>query len=611
MANHTLRDQFTEKPQLLVRERLISLGESIAITLYLPQGMEKGLLQVYPRFLENSGLQPVDAVPDSLAAWIGTCESRSISFETDAAGFAELSYQPDLTGNFLIRWQTDGGDLFRYFSVITPDFTVATFSTFFEADPQPSFHSFGIPVDYKLPAAQFAADDPLCQKLARYHREFGDLVVMNCPDSPEIGVDERAGVIGSAIETAKHFIPDENDFRSIRIDMQHFIDYGYTQSLKKLGVVDHCGLWEANALYWLGMPEFFYYASDNDCRKTSQAEKGSILTHQWDFCPGFHFPGPVTWHYRTAHGDWEKTEHCLRQALQEAENCAAMSGHPAFITPLYEGVTPNQGFEEPNDPHYLDGRLEQFILRFQKFYACQAVRDFKLVFSRSIDIADYYLRHWAVTPRTLFSTLSDHIDYDNWWQCIWTNERIPAARARLPWLTRPSSVMAHREKTTFGKFFDTGIPLKDSLSYEFLIVEDQKRSLRFERECPHPLWWFDYTDPAPFYSKGTKVYRVAPDADIVKRITRENGEVIVSLSITSPCEIDDYTITVWDVPASVYQNNEVRFEGARECLVAWNTAREYHLVIRFDLKKECSIRISWPDNRTAGAQASTGKSGQT
>lgn len=24
-------------------------------------------------------------------------------------------------------------------------------------------------------------------------------------------------------------------------------------------------------------------------------------------------------------------------------------------------------------------------------------------------------------------------------------------------------------------------------------IEEQKRQVRFERECPNPIWWFDYT----------------------------------------------------------------------------------------------------------------------
>ncbi len=37
-------------------------------------------------------------------------------------------------------------------------------------------------------------------------------------------------------------------------------------------------------------------------------------------------------------------------------------------------------------------------------------------------------------------------------------------------------------------------PYKDPLSYEYILVEDQQRQMRFERECPHPIWYFDYTE---------------------------------------------------------------------------------------------------------------------
>ena len=105
---------------------------------------------------------------------------------------------------------------------------------------------------------------------------------------------------------------------------------------------------EANARPWLGMPEFPYFSSPTDCRKAHQGEGGSAIAHQWDFCGGWHFIGPVSWHYKAAAGDWTRAEPCLRQGIEELVNLAHLSGHPAFAVPLYDGLVvagyPNPAF---------------------------------------------------------------------------------------------------------------------------------------------------------------------------------------------------------------------------------------------------------------------------
>lgn len=84
-------------------------------------------------------------------------------------------------------------------------------------------------------------------------------------------------VYGEGLRKARALLPDPLDHRSIRVDMKHNEDPGYPRAFAELGVNDHCGLWEANCAPWLGMPEFPYYASPEDCRKVNQggAERSS------------------------------------------------------------------------------------------------------------------------------------------------------------------------------------------------------------------------------------------------------------------------------------------------------------------------------------------------
>jgi len=51
----------------------------------------------------------------------------------------------------------------------------------------------------------------------------------------------------------------------------------------------------------------------------------------------------------------------------------------------------------------------------------------------------------------------------------------------LPWFTRFS-------------YMKEQLYHKDPASYEFVLVEDHHRSVRFERNCATPIWWYEYTE---------------------------------------------------------------------------------------------------------------------
>ena len=175
---------------------------------------------------------------------------------------------------------------------------------------------------------------------------------------------------------AREFFSDPQEVRSARVEMHHELDPGYTDTLSALGVNEHCGMWEANAKPWLGMPEFPYFASSTDCRKSRQEPGGAVVAHQWDFCGGWHFFGPVSWHYKAARGDWAASERCLRLALDEFRELARMSGHPAFVTPLYDGLAgpgyPNPSFQyAQRDPRTFQGEVEDAFVSSRALDAAQ------------------------------------------------------------------------------------------------------------------------------------------------------------------------------------------------------------------------------------------------
>jgi len=328
------------------------------------------------------------------------------------------------------------------------------------------------------------------------------------PDTPDLNQEDRIQQYGAALERCRTLLPHPASCRPARLEMHHDLDPGYTEALERLGVTDHCGLWEANAKPWLGMPEFPYFSSPVDCRKTRQTPGGLVVAHQWDFCGGWHFLGPVSWHYGASDRVWDAAERCLRQGMAEAVNLAELSGHPAFLLPLYDGVTHNHGFAAGQlDDRFADlDDMARFVDRYQRFMGFEMTKTYKLVFTRTMDIADYYRRHYPYTPRTVFVSKTDHVLYDMWWLCDWYNHRNLLTRERIPWWTRVSTI--HRLR-------NTSHPYKDPLSSEYVLIEDHKRSIRFERECPNPIWWFDYTvqERGP---KGSAVtHTETPDVEVI------------------------------------------------------------------------------------------------
>jgi hypothetical protein len=756
-------------PQLLTGSRLLRLGESIEFRFYLPEGVTSGDLEVFPRYLERA--RPGKRfVPGEPPTWLDELQPEHLHVHF-ARGEAMLSYTPTQPGSYLARWRAGEETLYRYFAAIEDDWTVLRFSTFIGLESEPTLHGTGIPLDYRLPVERFDLDDPLCAEFIRYQRLHGDNVIPAFADTPDLSVEERVRVYGEGLERVRALMPDPSSARSARVDMRHDLDTGYTETFMRLGVNDHCGLNEANAKPWLGMPEFPYFSSPVDCRKANQEPGGTVVAHQWDFCGGWHFIGPVSWHYKAAEGDWPATERCLRQGMNEFEAAAEMSGHPIFAVPLYDGVCradyPNPSFpcevpeprrfrgevrdvfvsdraldeaetrrvmqeglsavpealvawslgkglalpsedapvteapvpltgaeftlgcwvkpgrsQEPwanllsshnNDPggnhrgvsleqdgeranrfyliagtgtgwvgtdtttqltagewqhfavvrqgsqliHYLNGELSavgqvpagplapatdpfrvgdwargqasgagnmpEFVERYQRFVAFELPKQFRVVFARSIDIADYYRRHFELTPRTVFSSKTDHLLYDRWWLCNWCARSELITLDRLPWDTRLSSVFDTRERVH---------PFKDPLSCEYLLVEDHRRSIRFERECPNPIWWFDYTQQERGPQGSAIAHTRTPDVTVLGSAwERTAAGAAMTLTMQTQARFPNYAVCLWALPADLQPAAERIETTAKEFVLARNADGESHLVLCFDLEPGAQVRV--------------------
>jgi hypothetical protein len=592
-----------DKPQWTTGPRLLRSGERIEFNFYLPGGAEQGGLAVFHRYLESaddhSEFQDVDDL-----SWLDkqTPELFNLKLVDSRASF---TYCPATPGNYIARWVADGEVFHRYFAVIDDDSIVLRFSTFIELESEPSLHPTGIPLDYRLPLERFVPGSKLFEKLLGYHRLFGDSVIPALLDTPPAGSTEnmttgdRVRYYAEGLEHIRTLLPDPSDTRSARIEMEHAVDPGYVEVFERLGLNDHFGLQEPNILPWLGMPEFPYFASPIDFRKTNQDSNGEVVSHTWDFCAGFHFVGPVSWHYAVSEGDFGRAEGCIRQAMDELKNMTEMSGYPAFANPLYDGATRNYGY--PNGQFNYGGRsIEQFVERWQRLIAFDLTRDYKLVFARSIDIADYYRRHFEVTPRTVFSSKTEHSTYDKWWSCEWGRTQTRSAHEHIPWSTRISTIMAERRSeatVTYtnlvsGKEVTRPAITKDPRSNEHLLIEDQHRSIRFERESANPIWWFDYTVQERG-QKGSEInHTETPDVDVIRSDWSGKDDRTITLKMVTEVEFKDYAIALWGIPAKFSPDRSRIMTNATDFILAKNSDDEFHMVLMFDLKPDVEIFVT-------------------
>ena len=632
-----LNERFMGKAQVMTGARLLKLGEAVHFDFYVPDGMDHGDLTVFPRYLELA--EPGDAFQaEGTLDWVDALEHETVPLAF-SDGWASATYRPTAAGNYLARWRAGGETFYRYFAAIEDDYVVIRWGGY-PVVQRPTLHATGIPVELPLavepytdPTSKeqyrqsFHPDDPLYQAFLEFHRLHGDLIAAQYPDTPGLSQDERVALYGEALERVKGLLPDQRDALTGRVEMWHGQDPGYAETFRRLGITNHFGLQMANGGSWMGMPEFPYYTSAHDLRKTNQGEGGPVVAHQWDYCSGWHFLGPVTWHsqFDNAPNHWDDTARCLTDGLEEAANLAEMSGHPAFLFPLYDAAftsqvnggelrdlmdDPNWGPDTPHYPSYA------YVDRFQRFFAFEMPKQFHIAYARSSDVADYYRRHFPVTPRSVFVSRTDHAFYDMNWLNGWAGGHILLTRERLPWNTRISSVHNVRRLIPYGG--------KDPQSYEYLVVEDQQRSVRFEREAINPLWWYDYTNQQqeidadgnshihwvqtpdvdfyqenrnwPYYN-GVDPTRPPTFRDAPRWMADESG-MTVRLRAVTEASFPDYAIALWGLPDSFARDpRPERIQtNAKEFVLAKNTEGEHHLVLMFDLKPGCVVEVTLLDD---------------
>jgi hypothetical protein len=136
-------------------------------------------------------------------------------------------------------------------------------------------------------------------------------------------------------------------------------------------------------------------------------------------------------------------------------------------------------------------------------------------------------------------------------------------------------------------------PSKDPLSYEYVLVEDQRRQMRFERECPNPIWWFDYTNPQRGPGGSSISWVKTPDVDIRRSDWTRSGDAqTIRLRMRTQSSFPDYAICLWGVPSSFTAERSRITTNAKDFIAVRNTAGEFHLVLTFDLEPDAELTVS-------------------
>jgi hypothetical protein len=226
----------------------------------------------------------------------------------------------------------------------------------------------------------------------------------------------------------------------------------------------------------------------------------------------------------------------------------------------------------------------RFVERYQRLLAFDFPKQHKVAYARTIDMADYYRRHFKTTPRTVFVSKTDHVQYDMWWLSMWCDGKVLVPRERIPWLTRVSSILSARRQGPYWK---------DPLSYEYVLIEDQRRSIRFERECPNPIWWFDYTKPDLRPEGSAIAHTETPDVTVIRSPwIRNKGRMTTTLTMKTNAEFPDYVIVLWGLPDDYKPGMQVDTD-AKDYVVARSTEGECHLVLFFDLKPDAQLEVAF------------------
>lgn len=194
----------------------------------------------------------------------------------------------------------------------------------------------------------------------------------------------------------------------------------------------------------------------------------------------------------------------------------------------------------------------------------------------------------------MYSSKSRHIRYDAWWtQGALNHYGVLYTPERIPWSTRLSTVQKMRMTPVLPlPRIQDSLPFKDPLSCEFILIEEQKRQMRFERESPNPIWWFDYTRNERTAKGSVLNATTIPDVQIQRAQSFDEATgLTITLTMKTQARFPGYAIALWNLPIEYGANSEDIFTSGQSYTLVRNTDGETHMVLDFDLKPSAEVEV--------------------
>ena len=337
------------EPQLITSARLLKLGEEIAFTFTVPPNVTAGPLEVFVRYLETADPGSRFHAGRDLE-WLDHLPRETLPVRV-AQGTATVTYTPTKRGSYLAPLAGRRRDLLPLLRGHRGRLGGAAFQ---HASRTWSPSRPSTPRAFRwttaCPASDFGRTMRCSGSSCAYHRHFGESIIPALPDTPQLTLEQRLEPLRrrrgarAAAHARPEQIPGQPGWRCvttwIRATPRRSCDWASTTT---------AGCNEANAQPWLGMPEFPYFSSPVDCRKVNQGPSGAVVAHQWDFCGGWHFIGPVSWHFKAADGELgARREVHPRRASRSwptSRHSAAIRRSPCHSTTASSGrATPIRAF---------------------------------------------------------------------------------------------------------------------------------------------------------------------------------------------------------------------------------------------------------------------------
>ncbi len=116
--------------------------------------------------------------------------------------------------------------------------------------------------------------------------------------------------------------------------------------------------------------------------------------------------------------------------------------------------------------------------------------------------------------------------------------------------------------------------------------------MRFERECPNPIWWFDYRVQERGPQGSAITHTETPDVEIARSPWRQSDAgLTIQLKMRTEAHFTDYAICLWGLPLDSLDRSRIRID-AKDFVLARNTEGEHHIVLLFDLRPELELSVT-------------------